>query len=269
MIWTYAGERTLTTATWTGPQLAQAIKAAILADFGVSPFDENLGVSSVDSLIYEIPGNNAAAFDKAYLNIEVVYTSTPVIRTSIGTAWNATTNTGTNFSTALSSSAIPTSQNLIARSYTGPEGKLMAIRAGSGAWAWIGWLRPQTLPGWWDEDATPAIFTITPVTATAGAIVNTGLIAPSNTIYSPYSGRWVMPAPRVGNPDGIRACITPYYFAATVGGKECYGPQFNDFASVAGDGLNRGEVISVGSEDWMIMEQHTIQGLPFIAMRLA
>lgn len=275
MVWTLQGSGNLVTATWTGPALLQAIKSAWNSAFSMTAYDEILGASSVDSVIYEVPSGTGKTYSTTYFRFGVAYSSTPTLRESALTAFNAATDTATNESSIASSSGLSTTTTLLYRCYSGPEGRIMLIHPSANANVfYLGWIRPQTLPTGWDENVAPGTLGLRPGLGGASQLElsSNGLLSPANARYrSGVHGLLYPSYLHAANLSGTRDIITPVYFGIGTDAvaTACLGAPLLDLGFGAGTGLTLLDTVTASGQTWLLIERGGSTTAPSLFMRIS
>lgn len=143
--------------TFTQLQFAEAIKTAMSnAGFG-AVFDEySPGTDRI--LIYQLTFDPGKLYGTVYLQIKI--TTALAITQRLYTNWNKTTRVGDNpgTETTVTGAAFVNNNSIEFIGFSkSPEFRLIAVYQGTTT-AYLGYVRPETKPQWWDENAYPYAF---------------------------------------------------------------------------------------------------------------
>lgn len=183
--------------TITQTNLAEAIKSAMnSAGFG-AVFDEYTGGTD-RFLIYQLTFDPSKVYGTVFLVIKI--TNALGVTQRLYTNWNKTTRIGDNPGTETStSSAILANNSQV--DFVGftksPEFRLVALYQGTVS-IFLGYVRPETKPNWWEENNFPFVFIPTS---------NSNFVTWYSTGLSPYSGS-------IGTRDRFSAHINVGQFSA-------------------------------------------------------
>lgn len=240
----------------TQASLIAGIKSAMAATgYSSNPFDEY--TSGTDRfLVYQITFDAAKTYGVVYLQIKV--TSALAVAQRLYTGWDAVAHTGTNPGTETAVTGATFASNIqidflgLAKS---PEFRIVGIYQGN-TYCFLGYLRPENKPTWWDENSFPYCFI--PLSSsnwltwyTAGITPYTGSLSTSGRVQSNFTVSQMANVNPITNRRDIVSGLM--LFAASNEG--IAGRTSNDVAMVSATGLARRDAIQVaaGVEEYLLL----------------
>lgn len=139
---------------FTQANLADEIKAAFIA-FGFTLVEDYTATDRL--LVFSYAFDATKTFGTIYLRVRL--TAALAVNQSIGTAWNTTTKAIANESTASTAVGFIATSPLEIISYSrGSELKFLQLSQGTTTTTFLGTIRPENKPSWWNENTYPYCF---------------------------------------------------------------------------------------------------------------
>jgi len=175
---------------FTQQQLYDEVKAAMVAAGFSAPVDENGASGSTMEMIFQ-KTFNAATKGNIFLRIQVPSGASPQLNQTIYDTYNTSTNTGTNGSPGALTLTIPNTTDLKTLTINNPEMQGICLTTGTTERGFIGLVRPETKPTWWNENTWPYAFilgTAVQQLNSCAAAIQPAAMNFTNAYYGPQKG---------------------------------------------------------------------------------